>query len=305
MACSKEKTGKLSPLMALRLAAPHTWAASVLPALLGAALAAKRTDAVDLPMLLCLTAVCVLMQSAVNTFNDYSDFIKGTDTLENSPDAADAVLVHDGPEPRRVLALGAAFLLLAALLGIPAVVRAGWRPLAVGAVGGFVVVAYSFGKKPLSYLPLGEVVSGFVMGGLIPLGVFCVLTGEFSLTVLLWALPMILGIALIMMTNNGCDIARDTAAGRRTFAVLLGGARMGHTYKLLLAVWTLLPALMLLPTAGAALYLLALLPVSVYVSNQIKLELSPETRGQAMGGIVSLNIMLGLAYIAGLAFGSM
>ena len=103
--------------MMLRLAAPHTWAASVMPALLGTALAAR--EGVSDPLMgLLLTAVCVLMQSAVNTFNDYSDFIKGTDTLENSPDADDAVMVYDRPSPRRVLFLGFAFLLAAALCAV-------------------------------------------------------------------------------------------------------------------------------------------------------------------------------------------
>ena len=119
-----EQSGKLTPLMMLRLAAPHTWAASVMPALLGTVLAAREGVSEPL-MCLLLTAVCVLMQSAVNTFNDYSDFIKGTDTLENSPDADDAVMVHDRPSPRRVLILGFAFLLAAALCAVPALLRAG------------------------------------------------------------------------------------------------------------------------------------------------------------------------------------
>ena len=98
--------GRLSLLMALRLAAPHTWAASLIPALLGAALTDAAGLSVDTGMLLCLTAACVFMQAAANTFNDYSDFVKGTDTLENSPDATDAVLVYDRPATWRVRACG-------------------------------------------------------------------------------------------------------------------------------------------------------------------------------------------------------
>ena len=37
---NRRGNGQLSLLMALRLAAPHTWAASLIPALLGAALTA-------------------------------------------------------------------------------------------------------------------------------------------------------------------------------------------------------------------------------------------------------------------------
>lgn len=298
-----ENQGRLSPLMALRLAAPHTWAASVIPALLGAALAAASGVNIHNGMLLCLTAVCVFMQSAVNTFNDYSDYIKGTDSLENSPDPSDAVLVYDKPAPRRVLMLGFAYLLLAAAAGFPAVLHAGWRPLAIGAAGAFAVLFYSFGKKPLSYLPLGELCSGFVMGGLIPLAVYGVLTGSFDLRVLLFSLPVMLGVALIMFTNNACDIRRDMAAGRRTFPVLLGRKRLKKIYKMALALWLLLPVPFLLSGPGTPLvYLLALLPASGLFALQFRLPLGPECRGQAMSGIVSLNVMLGLGYIAALLF---
>lgn len=299
----REQSGKLTPLMMLRLAAPHTWAASVMPALLGTVLAA-REGVSDPVMSLLLTAVCVLMQSAVNTFNDYSDFIKGTDTLENSPDADDAVMVHDRPSPRRVLILGFAFLLAAALCAVPALLQAGWRPLAVGLVGAAAVLCYSFGKKPLSYLPLGELVSGFVMGGLIPFAVHGVLTLRFDPSALLFSLPMILGIALIMMTNNGCDIARDSAAGRRTFAVYLGQRRCALVYRVLLCLWAVLPLPLLLTEGGALVYLIAMLPVGVSLSAQLKTGLSPGSRRQAMSGISALNLLGGTAYLTALCFGA-
>ena len=44
-------------------------------------------------MTVCLFLIVLLMQSAVNAFDDYADFVKGTDTIENSPDAQDAVIV--------------------------------------------------------------------------------------------------------------------------------------------------------------------------------------------------------------------
>ena len=161
---NRRGNARLSLLMALRLAAPHTWAASLIPALLGAALTAGMGVRVDTGMLLCLTAAGVFMQAAANTFNDYSDYIKGTDTLENSPEAYDAVLVYDKPSTRSVLLLGFLYLLCAAAFGLPAILRAGWRPLMIGFAGAAVLLLYSFGKTPLSYLPLGELCSGFVMG---------------------------------------------------------------------------------------------------------------------------------------------
>ena len=284
--------------MALRLAAPQTWAASVIPALLGGALAREGGRP-----LLCLAAACVLMQAAANTFNDYSDFIKGADTPENCPDPADAVLVYARPAPEKALALGFAFLAAAALTALPVVLRAGWRALAVGAAGAAALLLYSLGKKPLSYLPIGETVSGFVMGGLIPLGVYGALTGDFSARTLVPALPVMLGVALIMLTNNACDIERDSAAGRRTLPVLLGRERTRLVYRALLLLWALLPLPLLIGGDGAAFYLVALLAAAAPVAAQLRLPLSESVRDAAMGGVTRLNVILGLAYIAGTLFG--
>lgn len=70
------------------------------------------------------------------------------------------------------------------------------------------MVVYSAGKTPVSYLPIGEAVSGGVMGGLIPLACYQALTGDLNWLMLLWAVPEIIGVGLIMMTNNTCDMRK-------------------------------------------------------------------------------------------------
>ena len=77
-------------------------------------------------------------------------------------------MVVNGLPPKHALAAGLAFMAAAALPGAYAVSRAGAPVLAAGAVGAVAVLAYSLGRSPLSYLPLGELVSGLVMGVLIP-----------------------------------------------------------------------------------------------------------------------------------------
>ena len=89
----------------LLLAAPHTWAAAVVPSLLSAVLAYADTKRLDLPMAALVLLACILMQSAANALNDYNDFLKGTDTVENSPDRRDAVIVY-GLSPKTALTAG-------------------------------------------------------------------------------------------------------------------------------------------------------------------------------------------------------
>lgn len=181
--------GRLTPRMAWQLAAPHTWPAAILPVLVAAAAAAVTSFSISATMVCVLLVICVLMQSAVNTFNDYYDYVKGADSADDNVDPTDAVLVYNNVNPRAALALAVGFLAAAFLLGAYVIWIAGWIPLAIGAAGAVVVVLYSAGKTPISYLPIGELVSGFVMGGLIPLACYQALSGTFDLRALLWAVP--------------------------------------------------------------------------------------------------------------------
>ena len=61
--------------MAVELAAPHTWPASILPVLVATSCAIVHSPTLDVPMVCALLAICILMQASVNTFNDYYDFV--------------------------------------------------------------------------------------------------------------------------------------------------------------------------------------------------------------------------------------
>ena len=164
-----------------------------------------------------------------------------------------------------------------------------------------IVIAYSAGKTPISYLPIGEVVSGFVMGGLIPLACYQVLTGELNFVVLVWSIPTIIGIGLIMMTNNTCDIEKDIEASRRTLPVLLGREKARTLYHALMVVWVLaiiaIIGIWFPGHASCSLPCARLLPLMMAVG---KIELAAPTRIGAMGQICSVNVALGAFYAAAL-----
>ena len=216
---------------ALNLAAPHTWVASVFPALFGDFYCWQQ--GLELPWykgIILLTA-CVFLQSAVNTLNDYFDFIKGTDSEEDYVEASDAVLVYGNISPRSALILGIVYLAAGAGLGLGACAGSGVVPVVIGFIGGAVILIYSGGPFPVSYLPIGELVSGIVMGGLIPLGIAGCADGKLHWQILFYALPLIIGIALIMMSNNGSDIEKDIKAGRHTLPTRLGRRRTLKFYR--------------------------------------------------------------------------
>lgn len=297
---SPDAYARLTPRMAMQLAAPHTWPAAILPVLVAVAAAAVTAPAVSVTMACALLVICVLMQSAVNTFNDYYDYVKGADSADDNVDPDDAVLVYNNVDPRAALALAVGFLAAAFALGAYVIWIAGWIPLAIGAAGAVVVVLYSAGKTPISYLPIGELVSGFVMGGLIPLACYQALAGVFDVRALLWAVPTVLGVGLIMFTNNTCDVEKDVEAGRRTLPVLLGRARArklyhGIVYAWILAIIALVAAFFANGLVVMPFMLLASYPlVKALLSN----PLAPTSRIGAMAQVCGVNIALGAFYAA-------
>ena len=291
---------RFTPRMAVQLAAPHTWPAAVLPALVAVSAAAAGHGRVSAIMACVLLAICVLMQSSVNTFNDYYDFVKGADTADDDVAPDDATLVYEHVNPRCALALGIGFLVAAFVLGAYVIWVAGWIPLAIGVAGALFVVLYSAGKTPISYLPIGELVSGGVMGGLIPLACYQALTGDLNWLMLLWAVPEIIGVGLIMLTNNTCDIEKDIPVGRRTLPALIGRTRAralyhGAMYAWVAAIIALVGAFF---TNGLIIVPFMLLAVFPLMKPLLKNPLVGASRIAAMGQVCTLNVALGAFYSA-------
>lgn len=286
--------------MALQIAAPHTWPAAILPALIAMACAAANGYTVSAVMALVLLAICILMQAAVNTFNDYYDYVKGSDSAEDNVDPTDAVLVYNNVNPRSALMLAVGFLVVAFALGAYVIWQAGWIPLVIGIVGAIVVVLYSAGKTPISYLPIGELMSGFVMGGLIPLACYQAITKCFDPLMLVWALPTIIGVGLIMLTNNTCDVEKDIESGRKTLPVLLGRSRARALYHALVWIWiALIIVNVLIWFSGGWPVLVFMLAASIpLLKALLSNPLAPPARIGAMAQICSVNIALGAFYAA-------
>jgi 1,4-dihydroxy-2-naphthoate octaprenyltransferase len=289
---------KTSFIDILNLAAPQTWTGSVTPALISLAMSYHRQQRLDFVMAICLFIVVLFMQSAVNAFDDYADFVKGTDTLDNSPDAEDAVIVY-GMKPKTALFLGFLFLFIALIPGIYIVMVRGIAPLVIGIIGAVVLMCYAFGPFPISYLPLGELFCGFVMGGLIPLVGVTMQTGTVDYFVLVEAIPPIMGMSINMFSNNGCDIARDLPAGRKTLACIIGQKKTDTLYRILLILWVLSPAIILAAQQrwiSVLVYCLASLAFVHLVVRQFRRQLGPKERDGVMTGATTLVSLVGLAY---------
>ncbi len=316
-----QKYQPLTVLSCARLAAPHTWpGASVLPVGFAGVACLALGYSFNAVMWCALLLFGVLTQAAVNTLNDYADFKKGTDGAADGVDPSDAVLVFENPNPRHVLALGAAELGVAFVLGVVCMLLAHTVvPLLFGLVGCAVVVLYSFGRTPISYLPLGEVVSGVTMGYLLPLGCLLIMAGlathtsfePFALIftfpwgrATLLSAPFVIGIGMVMATQNTCDVERDTAAGRHTVPVVLGHARAVTLYRAVLIFWIATVAHLAFWYARPGFFLvLTLLALGLGTLRAVfTTPLVPAVRVPSMVAVNKANLFINGGYVLALMF---
>lgn len=167
--------------------------------------------------------VALALQVGVNYFNDYSDGVRGTDTVRVGP----VRLVGQGLAPASqvkraaLLSLGIATVLGTALV----LVSRQWILLPIGVAAVLAAYGYTGGKHPYGYLGLGDVFVFVFFGPVAVCGTTLVTGGG------LWPVAVLTSIAIgiltvnILVANNLRDRALDEEAGKRTLSVRLGDER--------------------------------------------------------------------------------
>ena len=299
--CVRRKGYKRLTLRSIvELAAPQTWSASVMPVLLAAALTIAQTGSLPILLFFSLLMTAVCLQCAVNTLNDYADFMAGVDRRENCGDPTDASIIYHDYEPVLAFVIGIGFILLGLLCGLYAILTVGPELLIFGGIGAAVVFLYSYGLIPLSYTPIGEALSGVVMGGIIPVACVYAMTGALSWAAVVCSIPVVITIGLIMLTNNGSDIEKDLASRRMTLPARIGRPATLRLHSALLAAAMICAAAVILSRFpnGAWLFPLFCAWIIPQEYQLIKAGLTPESRVRSMTLSTNINIRLNAVYIA-------
>jgi len=174
--------------------------------------------------------VALALQVGVNYANDYSDGIRGTDAERVGP----MRLVGSGAATAHAVKLAAfAAFGVAAIAGLVLAATTAWWLVAVGLVSIVAAWFYTGGKRPYGYLALGELMV-FVFFGLVAvIGTTYVQTHTWEWAALYAAVGVGALACAILVVNNLRDVPTDTAAGKRTLAVVLGDERTRYLYLLL------------------------------------------------------------------------
>lgn len=276
-----------------------TLVAGIVPVILGSIYSRYAFGKFNVGYLILLVIAMILIQSATNMINDYFDFKRGADSKEKENEKA---LVSGEITPKQVLVIIFIYQFIAFVIGIFIASQTSYYILLIAAIGGIVSVLYACGPLPISYTPIGEIVSGVTMGIGITTTVIYIHSGIFNLNTVLVAVPTALFIGTILLSNNLSDLEEDRKVGRKTLPILIG---IKNSEKLwifnvimLLALTFILLIIGIYPIAVLVAVIL-LFPYKS-ISNFLSYDKSIYTKGKTMGLIGQIGLKYHLAVITGL-----
>jgi 1,4-dihydroxy-2-naphthoate octaprenyltransferase len=217
----------------LEIGRPFSWTASVVPVLVGSALA-WHDGAFSFPLFLLVLLASVALQAGTNVINELYDVKNHVDTLE-SPRASRA-LVEGRLTAREARWGGLALFGFVGVVGLGLVALRGLPMLALGIagmLGGYFYTAPPFQYK---YRALGVPLVFLLMGPLMVVGAYYALTGHYSDQALLASLPVGFLVAAILHANDVRDVDDDARTGFRTLSTLVGQVTAAHLYVAMLGL---------------------------------------------------------------------
>jgi 1,4-dihydroxy-2-naphthoate polyprenyltransferase len=235
----------------LKLVEIQTKVASVIPFLLGTFYTLYRYDNFNIKNAIIMFASMIIFDMTTTAINNYMDYAKAVKKEGYGYETHNAI-VNYNLNPRLVRLTIYIMLALATFLGLLLVKNTNIIVLLVGAVSFVIGITYSFGPIPISRTPFGEILSGLAMGFIITfLAIYIhifdlkILSISFSnlnnvsinlnivelIYIFIISLPLIMGIANIMLANNICDIEDDIVNKRYTLPIYIGKENALKVFK--------------------------------------------------------------------------
>ena len=275
---------------------PWSLTASVIPICFGASLAAFSGQW-STPLFILTLLGGMSLHLATNLLNTYGDFKSGVDTLESAVTCPQ--LVSGTISPSAMYRAGWLCFGAAAIIGLALIALCGWWVLPFGLVGLIGGYAYTCGEKPYKYAGLGPYFVFMLMGPLMSLPAYCIITGRFDAAPILGSLSIACLVSAIMHANDMRDIEHDRAAGIQTIAMRQGLKKSISIYAgLNLAAFALVGLNVHLGTLPAtALVAFLLLPFLLYELYRLfsrRLEI-----GSLEGWAAAFHMKFGLALSVG------
>ncbi len=284
---------------------PFSYTASVIPVLLGAALAVYMGALARWGLFPLVVVASVLLQAGTNLVSEYFDYQKGVDRPETY--GSSRVLVEEKLKPLHVLIAGLVCFVLTAGIGLVFIALCGWPIFVIGVIGMAGGFFYTATPAAYKYWGLGDFLVFCLMGPLMVVGSFFVLTGGLDWSVAWISLPVGFLVAGILSGNNLRDIVHDRQAKINTAATILGHRWARWEYAALVAGAYAAVVVMSIADVLPWWSLLTLLTVPIAIKN---VRTAVGSRADEPGAIVMLDVetaklhlLFGLVLIGSLLLG--
>ncbi len=225
----------------LRLVELPTKVASLFPFLIGTSYAVYHFRAFNWVNFCIMFVAMIALDMATTALNNYMDNKKAIKKHGFNYEEHNAIVKY-GIDQKTVVRTILILVCTATLLGVVLYLRTNIVVLLLGMLSFFLAAVYTWGPVPISRTPLGEGVSGTIMGGVITFISLYIHVYDSDLIVILLnqthlsitfnymeiiaivfvALPLMGGIANIMLANNTCDMEDDFANRRFTLPLIIG-----------------------------------------------------------------------------------
>ena len=186
----------------------------------------------DLGLFVAAWLGATFLHLGTNIINEIYDVRHGIDTI-TSPRASHALLKGRVKE-REAFALATAFFALAAAIGAGLVAARGWPVVLFGALGLLSGWGYTAPPLQLKYRAIGIPLVFLMMGPLMVIGSYYVITGGFSPIALIASVPVGFLVAAILHGNEWRDITDDARYGIGTLSTLVGRRAAYYGYLALI-----------------------------------------------------------------------
>lgn len=297
----------------------QTKVASVIPFILGTTYSLYRYESFQFKNFIIMFIALITFDMATTAINNYCDYKKAIRT--NKPDryldnTNSNIIEKYGI--KESTALGVIFILLAVatIFGILLALNTNITVLLIGMICFISGILYTFGPVPISRMPLGEIFSGIFMGFVIPFlaiyihvsdGNIITLTYKNSMLnlsmniievfyMLLISLPLISGIANIMLANNICDVEEDISNKRYTLPYYIGRKNALVLFSVLYYLGYLTIVVSVLLKILPIVTLLALLTI-ILVNRNINLFTERPVKSETFVLAVKNFVIINLSYI--------
>ena len=230
----------------------QTKVASIIPYILGTVFVIYKFDNFNVKEGVLFFLSMIIFDMTTTAINNYVDYKKAIKREGFGYEEHNAITKY-GLKPKTVFLKIIIMLIISVALGITLVLNTNIIILLVGIFCFGIGIFYSFGPIPISRTPFGEIFSGITMGFFITfLAIYIhifdknvfnlninneslVLTMDFNIifAIFLISIPLITGIANIMLANNICDIEDDFENRRFTLPIYIGKENSIKLFRIL------------------------------------------------------------------------